>query len=160
MNRVLGAMLIVAAGTLLGVSRAAELFRRVRLLEDLERTLRALEAGVRYGGGSLGELIAAESRSPLCRLALEDPEYSRDPRSALLRAGEQLFTSREDLDLLALLVSRLGETSVDVQLEHLALCRERARAVTETARARRDRNARLGVAAGAFGGVALCLILL
>lgn len=157
--RLAGAVLLLAGGTLAGLARAAGLFRRVRLLEALDGTLQSFRSGIRYGALPLEELISREEGCPFCRGARERPDFARDPRDALLAAGEGLLGREEDRAFFRELVRRLGDSDVPGQLEHLDRCRERLAALLESARARRDRDARLGVAVGTFGGLALALIL-
>ena len=159
MIRLAGLVLLAAAGALAGAVRAAELFRRVRLLEILDRTLQHFGAGIRYGARPLEELISREEDCPFCRAARELPSFGEDPRQALLEAGETLLHRPGDRAFLEELIRPLGSSDAQGQLEHLELCRQRLAGMLDSARTRRDRDARLGVAVGAFGGLALGLIL-
>ena len=62
--KVIGLLLLVAAGAFLGFSAAAGLSRRAAALEKIQRLLIQLGSQIRYTAAPVGELLAAAASSP------------------------------------------------------------------------------------------------
>lgn len=155
----LGALLLTAAGFLLGWGRARELSERVALLTDLRQLVSGLSAEIGFTARPLPELLA-RSGSRFCRRAVGDGLFSADPRAALGRAGEALLKNAGDRAWFGDFVSGLGATDAAGQQEHLRLCgallEDRLREAREDAAQKR----RLYVVLGAFAGVTVSLVLI
>lgn len=151
---------MILSGLCLGLWKADELRRREAALLDWKRMLQALRTGVSFSARPLEELVLGDRDNPFCRLAAEEPGFSRDPGAALERAGERLLREPADLDLYRGFARGLGESGAQGQLEHLALYASLLEANLGEAREAKEKRSRLYVCLGLFGAAALCLVLL
>lgn len=151
---------MIFSGLCLGLRGAGRLRDREELLLDLQRVIQDLRTGVAYSARPLAELVALETGSRFCRLAVEDSAFPQDTKSALAHAGEALLKTPSDLEMYQNFVRGLGESGAQGQLEHLALCGELLASHLRSAREEREKKARLSICLGLFGGVVICLVLL
>lgn len=154
-----GSILLILSGFLWGWAKAGELRRRERLLMEWQSFLQALKTGIRYSARPLGELIRKESAS-FCREAANGPDFAYDPRQALARAGEALFTHPADRGLFREFTLGLGASDAEGQLRHIGLYEARVEQALQEARAEREKRGRLMICLGLFGGLTACLVLL
>ena len=95
----LGAIVIILSGPCIGRQPARELKQREERLLDLKRTIQWFRAEIRYTARPLSELISENEDSDFCLLAAEEPDFVRDPKEALQKAGEKLLKGSADLEL-------------------------------------------------------------
>lgn len=139
---------------------ALRLKRRVRLLLDLKSLLQAFQTGIRYGGGSLPELILERQDSSFCRLAERDGDFLLSPDKALEQAGKYLLRDRGDLELYLGFVSGLGVSDTQGQMEHIDLYRSLLEPRLIQAQEEAKEKSKVSVALGLFAGVTVSLLLL
>lgn len=158
--KLLGALMILFSGVCLGWKQADTLKKREEALLDLRQLIQQLRTGILYAGQPLCELIARNQESRFCFQAAADAHFFQDPKGALQSAGKSLLTERSDLELYCALVSGLGESDTQGQLEHLRLYEELLSVNLSQARESREKKSRLYLCLGAFSGTAVCLLLL
>lgn len=157
--KLLGSLLLILSGFLWGWAKSRELCRRERMLGEWQRLLKSLQTGICCWARPLGELLVREN-SPFCRAAAALPCFAQDPRAALAQAGEGLLSCPGDRALYKGFVEGLGVSDAQGQLRHLELYANLVGQALEEARAQRDKQGRLYVCLGLFGGLTVCLLLL
>lgn len=158
--KTLGAILIIASGLCLGLSFSAALHRRENTLLDLRQMLQSFKAGIGCTASPLSLLVAQNSGSRFCTLARAEPQFSTNPKSALLSSGEKLLKNQDDLKLYTDFVNGLGETDTQAQLEHIELYAQLLQVSITAAANDCKSKSRLYTYMGLFGGISLCLVLI
>lgn len=168
--KVIGLLLLVAAGAFLGFSAAAGLSRRAAALEKIQRLLIQLGSQIRYTAAPVGELLAAAAASPefqslpFLKAAAADLQIDGDFHTAwrqgVKEQGEASGLTAADRELLVHFGDGLGRTDVEGQLTNCRLYAEQLGERLEEARRDAATKSRLYVTLGVTGGIGLALLLL
>lgn len=158
--RLLGAMLIIASGLLMGITGVSQLKKRERELLELKQLMQRFRTGIGFSSWGLAELTLQNTDMTLCKAAQFFLEKGEEPKTALSRAGESIFSRKEDAALYQGFLLGLGTSGAQEQLKHIELYTELLSANLSQAKTEVETKAKVYLALGTFGGVALCLILL
>ena len=167
--KVIGLLLLVAAGAFLGFSAAAGLSRRAAALEKIQRLLIQLGSQIRYTAAPVGELLAAAASSPefqslpFLKAAAADLQIDGDFhtwRQGVKEQGEASGLTAADRELLVHFGDGLGRTDVEGQLTNCRLYAEQLGERLGEARRDAATKSRLYVTLGVTGGIGLALLLL
>lgn len=148
------------SGLSIGLCHARALHEREKALVDLKLMLQALKTGISYTARPLAELIAEIEDSSFCRIAAESPCLHTEPKAALVNAGNSILHNKPDRKLFTTIVTGLGESDTDGQLEHLELCASLLENSLLSAKADSEKKSKLYVCMGLFFSIILCLVLL
>ncbi|MCP3773336.1 stage III sporulation protein SpoIIIAB [Paenibacillus sp. MZ04-78.2] len=171
MLKLLGAMLILLAGTLFGFYQASQLSRRPRQIAELIRMLQRLETEIVYGFTPLPDALRRAARaddSPVGALFAAAAEELGKPGGRSVQAVWELMVSRgwkttsmkaAERDILLHLGSTLGLTDRDDQVKHLRLAVSSLQGEADIARDERERYERMWKSLGLLMG-ALVVILM
>ncbi|KZE74243.1 stage III sporulation protein AB [Paenibacillus elgii] len=171
MLKLLGAMLILLAGTLFGFYQASQLSRRPRQIADLIRMLQRLETEIVYGFTPLPDALRRAARaddSPAGALFAAAAEELGKPGGRSVQAVWEHSVSRgwkttsmkaAERDILLQLGSTLGLTDRDDQVKHLRLTVSSLQGEADIARDERERYERMWKSLGLLMG-ALVVILM
>lgn len=169
--KALGALGVVAGGTLAGWLARQRVIRRPRDLEDLRAALHMMETEVGYAltplpsamegvgrrvGGTAGDLLATAGR-----ILGRNPAAGGSAawRHAVHLVRGSLSLSNTDLLIVDQLFAYLGDTGREDQLKHLQLAQSRLLRQEEEARRQQAAYGRLYFYLGFAGGAALALLL-
>lgn len=158
--KLLGALLILASGFLMGITGVKQLKKRERELLELKQLMQRFRTGIGFSSWGLEELTLRNTDIALCRAAKAFLEKGEEPKAALSRAGEGLFSKKEDAALYRGFLLGLGTSGAQEQLKHIELYDELLSANLSKAKEEVEAKSKVYLALGTFGGVALCLILL
>ncbi|MCZ8512815.1 stage III sporulation protein SpoIIIAB [Paenibacillus filicis] len=171
MLKLLGAMLILLAGTLFGFYQALLLARRPRQIADVIRSLQRLETEIVFGFTPLPDALTLTSQA------------SQGPVSAMFRAaGEELAQSGgrsvqqiwqsivaghwrstsmkpQERDTLIQLGSTLGLTDREDQIKHLRLTVKQLEGEAEIARDEQQRYERMWKSLGVLMGLLVVILM-
>ncbi len=171
MLKLLGAMLILLAGTLLGFFQASQLAKRPRQIADLIRMLQRLETEILYGFTPLpealrctGQACATAVGALFVRMSAELGHTAGRPVQQLwgetLTAGwRELSLGRGEKEIMQQLGATLGLTDRDDQVKHLRLAVNQLRGEEELAKDEQQRYERMWKSLGLLMG-ALVVILM
>ena len=157
--KLIGSVLVILSGFLWGSAKSQELRNRERLLTQWQRLIQSLKTGISYSARPLAELLRS-SDSPFCKLAVQHPDFLRDPPQALAQAGASLLNRAGDKALYREFAEGLGASDAPGQLRHLDLYAGLVSEALKEAREERDKRGRLYQCLGLFGGLTICLLLL
>lgn len=163
--RLLGVLVLAAAGAALGAGKAAELARTVKrreefcwFLERLRSELEGLQSPLPELFSSLAAACAGEGGrlcAAVCRgFSASDGRLFSEIWSAALGG-----VSRRERELLMPLGTVLGRGPVDTQLPVIGLCRREMELALREARTRRQDVGRVYIGLGAAGGLVLAVLL-
>lgn len=167
--KLVGAALVVLAGTCLGVAGALRLRQRPLDLDRLAGALDVLSTEIGHGlvplpaaleraaaatRGSTGRVFAVAAREVGAGMQVADA-WTKAVKDALPYTA----LTRSDADILMSLGSVLGRSLRDDQLRHVALARDRLAGACREARDEAHRGEKLRVYLGLLGAVALVLVL-
>lgn len=167
-----GSLCIVAAGMIFGESKARALGRRVRELEQFQRSLKLLEIEISFSRTLLPHAFQAVGRQlepPLKELyraaagkltAGEERSAREIWEDALAGVYPQTFLTAADREIISGLGVSLGVSDQEGQLEQIGITRQRLELALETAREQRKRNEKMWRYLGLAGGAALVILLL
>lgn len=171
MLKLLGAMLILLAGTLLGFYQASQLSRRPKQVSELIRLLQRLETEIVYGFTPLPEALRQTGRTgtpPVGALFLDTAvELAKpDGRSVhaiweqTLAAGWR-YTSMKpnERDVLLQLGHTLGLTDREDQVKHLRLAVSQLQGEAECAREEQQRYERMWKSLGVLMGLLVVILM-
>lgn len=162
-----GAVMVVAAGALIGQQVAAPLVRRPRELRELQAGLALLETEVAYGAAALPAALARAATAGglagrvfggAARAAAAGELPATALARALAAAWEAAALTDADGEALSALAAVLGASDRHDQLRHLRLCRERLAAAEAAAEAERRRGERLYRTTGLLAGAAAAIL--
>lgn len=171
MIKLLGAAMVVAAGTIGGMTVAGRYSRRPRELKSLGSALQMLETEIAYGANHMKE--ALEQVGARCDKAVE-PLFSRAAANLSATSGVTAASawesslcayyrgsalSPQDLIILRSLGSSLGISDREDQIKHLDLAMEQIKSENVKAEDEAARNVKLWNYLGFLGGLLLVLIL-
>jgi len=172
MIRLVGAVLLIGAGSAWGYAAAGQLKRRPQQLSAFQRSLELVKSEVGYGLTSLAtawERAAGQGDGPVSQAFrhaaswLQKGEVESAQRAwerGLNSQLKQLALHEEDLDILRGLGPVLMLMSSHEQCQHLDLICTRLRAQEASARERERRYAHLTLHLGILGALALTIVLL
>ncbi len=170
MVKIIGLLLLVAAGTFLGYRAAAGLSRRADSLDKAQRLLAHLASRMRYTAAPVDELLAQAAATAefaalpflqaAARAAGTEEGFHAAWNEGVADYGKACGFTESDLELLRSFGEGLGRTDLEGQLDN---CRMYAAQLGDRlAEARREAAAksRLYLTLGVTGGMALALLLL
>lgn len=169
--RLAGALLLVAASTLLGMAMGRWYTQRASQLRDLLLALEVLETEIRYGAVHLSEALrrAGSTVEPPVRDFFLSVAEGLDGHPALsgaeawerglARTAHRLSLDREEKAALRAVGVRLGASDADDQVRYLQAARHVLRRHAEKAEGQRDQGVRLWRYLGVCTGLALVLLL-
>ncbi|GFN30536.1 stage III sporulation protein SpoIIIAB [Paenibacillus xylaniclasticus] len=144
--KLIGAALVLFAGTLIGFLQAARYADRPKQIRQLSGSLQRLETEIVYGRTPLPEALrntAASAEQPISRLlqaaadelGLGDGRTFRECWESAMRAGWPATAMREpELKVALRLGSTLGISDKDDQLKHLRLAAVQLKAEEDAAK--------------------------
>lgn len=167
-----GALCIMAASATFGESKARTLARRVKQLEQFQRSLKLLSVEISFSRALLPyafQAVARKLEPLLCELY--------DVAAASLLAGDERSTSEiwdgavaeiypqssltpADREIVSSLGVSLGVSDQEGQLKQIGLTLQQLELALETAREQRQRNEKMWRYLGLAGGAALVILLL
>ncbi|ANE48078.1 stage III sporulation protein AB [Paenibacillus swuensis] len=170
MMKLLGAVIIIAAGTLFGFIQSAKYANRPKEIRELIQALQRLETEIHYGFTPLPEALTALS------------EQATEPLSSLFRtASEQLkrqgMTAAEAMheavkvhwgatsmgkaeqQVMRQLGHTLGVSDRDNQIKHLRLAMNQLQSEEELAREQQRRYESMWKSLGALGGALVAILM-
>lgn len=169
--KIMGSLLVVAAGTGAGFSMASRYGERQRQIGQVIGCLTALQSYVNYIAMPLpdalrecGAQVDGPVRELLCRTgdALSVSGWLT-PRQALIGAmdsiGPRLALGGAERELLLQLAANLGTSDRGEQQRYLAMVLEELGRIDLEARRARDQNAKMYRYLGICGGLAVVLLL-
>ncbi|AEI41225.1 stage III sporulation protein SpoIIIAB [Paenibacillus mucilaginosus] len=171
MLKLLGAALVLLAGTLMGFHQAAQLARRPKQIADLIRLLQRLETEIVYGFTPLPEALrrtGGTCAAPVGTLFLEtsrELERAEGEQAAgvwertITRGWRATAMKPQEREVLLQLGTTLGLTDREDQVKHLRLAVSQLQAESETARDEQQRYERMWKSLGVLLG-ALVVILM
>lgn len=169
MVKLLGALLILFAGTMIGFQQAARYAERPRQLRQLGHALQRLETEIGYGYTPLDEALrraAASLADPAATMLSEAAarldsgaeESFRDCWESALRAHwPRTAMKRGDLDIMLQLGTLLGISDREDQLKHLRLALLQLQSEEDAAR---EDQVRYGKMCKSLGILAAALIVI
>ncbi len=172
MLKAVGALLICGASLLLGWKKSAALDQRIRLLDEMEKSLGLLSGEIRYGAATLPEAMrstAARTKGVAGQFyGAVAHRISTDPGKPFCNVWEEavseILCSEEgipkDAEILQELGTQLGHLDVSMQLEAIELSISRIRHRQEEAGESKRSKSRIYKTCAAACGVLLTLILL
>ncbi|MCI8554471.1 MAG: hypothetical protein HFJ80_05945 [Clostridiales bacterium] len=170
MLKMIGLLLVTAAGAGAGIGASIALRRRAAALEDAACLLRWLATRIRYSAASVGELLweASQEREFSSLLFLQPAargiREGQDPVTAWSQALEKLGKagglSRSDRELLDRFGAGLGKTDIEGQLSHCELYGDLLAEHLGQARDEVRAKGRLYTTLGVIGGAAFALLML
>ncbi len=171
MIKLLGAALILFAGTMIGFQQAAKFAERPRQIRQLTHALQRLETEISYGHTPLPEALERTA------------EVSKEPISLILRAASESVWSNEQLSfsesweqairshwantamrsseqaVLLRLGSTLGISDKEDQIKHLRLAFDQLRAEEDAAREDQGRYEKMWKSLGALIAVLVVILM-
>ncbi|MHA6483787.1 stage III sporulation protein SpoIIIAB [Paenibacillus sp. strain BS8-2] len=171
MIKLLGAILIIVAGTLIGFQQAARFAERPRQLRQLAHALQRLETEIGYGHTPLPEALertAAASPMPISSMlrqaaegvmASDGPSFQESWSQAIkahwqdtsLKAGEQAVLLR--------LGTTLGISDKEDQMKHLKLALSQLKAEEDSARDDQARYEKMWKSLGVLLAVLIVILM-
>ncbi|MCZ8520651.1 MULTISPECIES: stage III sporulation protein SpoIIIAB [Paenibacillus] len=171
MLKLLGAALVLLAGTLFGFHQASQLARRPKQIADLIRLLQRLESEILYGFTPLPEALrrtGGTCAAPVGTLFLEAAgELERSTgqsaagiwHKAVTRSWRATSMKASEREVLLQLGHTLGLTDREDQVKHLRLAVSQLQGESDTARDEQQRYERMWKSLGVLMG-ALAVILM
>ncbi|MFR8529634.1 stage III sporulation protein AB [Anaeromassilibacillus sp. An250] len=164
MLKVLGILLLIAAGTIAGYVQSHRLSQRVAQLEEMLRFLNAAQTEIRYSAASVVEIIQRHGSSlaflQQCAARYKAGEDFHTAWEEGVRTGAKgTGLTEEDQTLLRDFGSGFGASDVEGQLSHCRLYAELFQDRLERARQEKARKGKLYLMLGSFSGIAVALFL-
>ena len=170
MLRLMGAVMVVLAGSLLGFVVARGYGLRVRQLEDLQSAFALLETEIVYGLTPLGEAFervshrVAQPAANFLGQSAAGLNGGQTVESAWQRALDELGRDsalrREDVEILRYFGRGLGEADIGQQQKKFRLLSEQLERAVAQAWAEKNKNQRIWQYLGVTGGIAVALLLI
>lgn len=170
--KLVGSVLVVAAGGGLGLLVVSNLVARPRQLRDFQSALQMLETEIQYAASPLPEAMDRVGRAvgaPVGMVLERAASYLTTGGGLVAADGWELALreargtaalTREDIDILLAFGAFLGRSDREDQVKHLRLARERLHRQELKAEEDRMRNERLWRYLGFLGALALVVVLL
>lgn len=171
MLKLAGAMLIVAAGTLLGFLQASRLVRRPRQIRQMVNALQRLETEIAYGLTPLPQALAAVGRrtaKPLAALFAGAADALRaadgaSARDSWLAAVDRCWPATamgpNERETVRQLGYTLGVSDREEQIKHLRLAVKQLQDEEGTAREEQRRYEKMWRSAGVLGGLLIVILM-
>ncbi|BFK84368.1 stage III sporulation protein AB [Anaeromassilibacillus sp. Marseille-P3371] len=164
MLKVLGILLLIAAGTIAGYVQSHRLSQRVQQLEEMLRFLNAAQTEIRYSAASVAEIVQRHGRSLAflqeCAAHCEEGEDFHTAWKKGVQAGSKgTGLTEADRLLLSDFGDGFGASDVEGQLSHCRLYTELFSDRLENARSEKTRKGKLYLMLGSFSGIAVALFL-
>lgn len=171
MLKLLGAMLILLAGTLVGFYQASQLSRRPKQVSELIRLLQRLETEIVYGFTPLPEALRQTGRSgtpPVGTLFLNTAaELAKPDGRSVQTIWEQTVTLSwrhtsmkvSEREVLLQLGHTLGLTDREDQVKHLRLAVSQLQGEAEYAREEQQRYERMWKSLGVLMGLLVVILM-
>lgn len=164
MIKLLGLLLVVGAGSMLGLHRAKQLQQQAAWLEALEGLLRSMQTEIRFLAPTLEQLLEEmQSRNaydPLTFLSRTAAYQKQMPfGQAWCCAVRETCFHREARQILLQLGGALGNSDIDGQLAAIGLAEERVHVLLEDARQQSREKGRLCTAMGTLLGTLAAILL-
>lgn len=171
MVKILGAVMVIAACTLLGLSKSAALRARVRNLNAIVAALELMRGEVCVKKASLPEIAEAlaetgpkETREFFARLGRSMKRLGEKTFSEIwmetVESSVELGLQEEEVTTLDLLGLSLGRYDVTEQGGAITGCAERMRGYAVKAAEESSREGRLWTGLGAAGGLIIAILLI
>lgn len=170
MLKMIGAAMVLLAGTAAGMQLAGVYARRPRELKSMMAAMLLLKSEIDYAAAPLSEALTEVSRkadpavSPLFSAAalylnsLHGATAGEAWSRALAEAGRALALREEDLETLRDLGAALGNSCREDQVQHISLAVERLKAAAVSAEADACRYVRLYNFLGFGAGAVLAIL--
>ncbi|MEW6447038.1 MAG: stage III sporulation protein SpoIIIAB [Bacillota bacterium] len=167
----IGALIVVFAGTVTGMQLGGFYARRPRELKSLTAALLLLKTEISYAATPLPEALTEVARradpavSPFFNAAafhlknFQGTTAARAWSEALAETGHTLALREEDAEVLRALGTALGNSCREEQAQHISLAIERIKAAATSAEADAVRYERLYKFLGFGTGAALAILL-
>ena len=161
--KILGCLILVAAGFGAGCLFSARIYRRRDFLRRLQSFLSCLSTDLRYRGEDIFTLVTdcAERAdlTDLCVQASED-SFENTWNEAINGVCATFSLQKEDESLLREIGSQLGKTDLEGQLRYLSLIEERAAEQLRDAEECLTQKAKLCKTMGFFVGATAAVVLM
>ncbi|WP_336786864.1 stage III sporulation protein SpoIIIAB [Paenibacillus sp. MMO-177] len=171
MIKLLGAVLILFAGTMIGFQQAARLAARPRQLRQLAHALQRLETEIGYGHTPLPEALVRTAEAvpePLAQLFRDTADRVQGPEGLTFRESwEQAMTSgwgltalrQTEQSVMLRLGSTLGISDKEDQLKHIHLALLQLKAEEDTAREDQSRYEKMWKSLGVLIAVLVVILM-
>ncbi|GMK46336.1 MULTISPECIES: stage III sporulation protein SpoIIIAB [Paenibacillus] len=171
MIKLLGAVLILFAGTMIGFQQAARLAARPRQLRQLAHALQRLETEIGYGHTPLPEALERTAEAvpePLAELFRDTADRVQGPEGLTFRESwEQAMTSgwgltalrQTEQSVMLRLGSTLGISDKEDQLKHIHLALLQLKAEEDTAREDQSRYEKMWKSLGVLIAVLVVILM-
>ncbi|MDU4960413.1 MAG: stage III sporulation protein AB [Sporomusaceae bacterium] len=169
--KLVGSILLIAAGGLLGFTLAARCQSRPQQIRQLINGIAALRAHIRYASMPLAEAFIASSTGLSGAIAglfaAVGSSLSREsgltPQAAIARelaCGGQLTLNKPEQEAIILFGANLGKMNREEQERHCDMLLEQLEAIEQDALGIRDRNAAMYRYLGVCGGMTVAILLI
>lgn len=159
-----GALILIAAGTLAGYMESHRLTDRVEQLEAFLRFLSAAQTEIRFAALPVEQIVQRHGGEMdflrICAASCRQGEHFADVWEQSVKSGTKgrgLLAS--DVELLRGFGRSFGASDVDGQLSHCTLYSELISNNLKNAREEKNRKSRLYQTLGIFSGMAAALVL-
>ncbi|QNK55460.1 stage III sporulation protein SpoIIIAB [Paenibacillus sp. PAMC21692] len=168
---VLGAILIIVAGTLIGFQQAARFAERPKQLRQLSHALQRLETEIGYGHTPLPEALertasaTAPPISPILRSAAEGvwkaegPTFQESWSAAVKQHWRDTAMKATEMGVLIRLGTTLGISDKEDQMKHLRLALSQLKAEEESARDDQARYEKMWKSLGVLLAVLIVILM-
>ena len=160
MLKFIGAILLVAAGSLCGLLESRKLILRERRLEDFLSFLQVMTTEIRFSQAHLDEIIRRHGGKfdflKACAERLEEGAVFLSVWRE--EASQATGFDAEDRRLLQDFGVGLGTTDINGQLAHCELYTDLFQVRLREARSQKEKKAKLYLLLGVFGGLAAALL--
>ncbi|BAU27416.1 stage III sporulation protein AB [Aneurinibacillus soli] len=172
MLKLMGAALIIAASTLIGMLLARRIAKRPTHIRQLRAALTLLETEIVYGAtplqealGTIAQRVGGEAAGPLFRraasLLAEEPELSTAEcwRQAVQESWSATAMHDAERDVTLQLGAMLGRSDREDQRKHIQLAVINLENEEQTARDNQRRYEKMYRSLGVLGGLLLVILL-
>lgn len=164
MIKLLGLLLVVGAGSMLGLQKAKQLQNQAAWLAALEGFLRSMQTEIRYLAPPLEQLLSQLYAQPayqsLTFLSGTASYLGQMPfGQAWSRAVREACSHQEAKQVLLQLGGELGNSDIDGQLAAIGLAEERIHMLLESARQQSREKGKLCTAMGTLLGTLAAILL-
>ena len=161
--KILGCLILTAAGFGAGCLFSARLYRRRDFLRRLQSLLTCLSTDLRYCGADIFTLVtdcAERANLPALRVQMSADDFESAWNKAINAVCAAFPLQREDVSLLREIGSQLGKTDLEGQLRHLSLIETRLAERLRDAEESLLQKAKLCKTMGFFVGAATAIVLM
>ncbi len=157
----MGMLLLIVAGVLVGQWESLKLSLRVRHLEELLVFIKNIETEIRFSSVPLLPLLKKYSKTiPWMRICVKHMESGEDFSGSWKKAvGQASGVWEKERDLLLRLGEGLGKTDLQGQISHCEMIFKLLEEVLEKAKEEQKNKSRIYQTLGAFGGIAIALLI-